>query len=85
MGRKSTRENKNIYQTSREDYYDYFAQKFKKSQVNKLKFLKIKADLVHQNPEMLDEDIDRRAKVIYNEQKENSNASNTNPNNDTNH
>ena len=74
----------NLYQTSREDYYDYFAQKFKKSQVNKLKFFKIKADLVYQNPEMLDEDIDRQAKVIYNKTKENANASNANPNNDTN-
>ena len=70
----------NLYQTSREEYYQFFAEKMKKSQVNKLKFLKIKADLVHQNPEMLDEDIDRRAKLIYNEQKENANASNANSN-----
>lgn len=74
----------NLYQTSREDYYNFFAQKMKPSQAKKLKFFKIKADLVHQNPEMLEEDIDMRAKVIYNEQKEKINASNPNPNNDAN-
>ena len=67
----------NVYQTNRQEYYDYFAQKMKKSQKQKLEFLKIKADLVHQNPQILEEDVDRQAKVIYKEQKEkNSHASN---------
>ena len=60
-----------VYETDREKYYQHFFDKFSKNQAKKLKFLKIKADLVKQNPEISEEDIDRQAKVIYKEQKEN--------------
>ena len=67
-----------VYETDREKFYQHFFDKFSKSQTKKLEFLKIKADLVKQNPEISDEDIDRQAKVIYKEQKEKKLASSNN-------
>ena len=64
-----------VYEKDREKFYEFFFDKFSKSETKKLKFLKIKADLVKQNPEISEEDIDRQAKVIYKEQKEKTSAS----------
>lgn len=69
-----------VYEKDREKFYQHFFDKFSKSETKKLKFLKIKADLVKQNPEISEEDIDRQAKVIYKEQKEKKSASANNDN-----
>lgn len=69
-----------VYEKDREKFYQHFFDKFSKSETKKLKFLKIKADLVKQNPEISEEDIDRQAKVIYKEEKEKKSASRNNDN-----
>ena len=57
------------FNADQDKFYQHFFDKFSKSETKKLKFLKIKADLVKQNPEISEEDIDRQAKVIYKEEK----------------
>lgn len=68
-----------LYDQSREKYYQYFEEKFTARENKQLAFLKIKADLIKENPLLSEEDVDTKAKVIYNEQKEkNKNGGNTN-------
>lgn len=59
-----------IYQKSREDFFEEMKAIVKKSELKHLQKLKIKADIIKQNPTILDNEVDRQAKVVYNKQKE---------------
>ena len=64
----------NLYQEDRSKYYAEFRKTLSKTQAKKLDFLKIKADIIALNPQILEEDVDTKAKLIYKEQKEQNNA-----------
>lgn len=59
-----------LYDQSREKYYEYFKEQFSAKQQKELNYLKIRADLIFENPLLDEEDIDKKAKEIYNKQKE---------------
>ena len=63
-----------LYEEDRAKYYEAFRQNLSKTQTKKLDFLKIKADIIALNPQILEEEVDTKAKLIYKEQKEQNNA-----------
>lgn len=63
-----------LYEEDRAKYYEAFRQNLSKTQAKKLDFLKIKADIIALNPQILEEEVDTKAKLIYKEQKEQNNA-----------
>lgn len=67
-----------IYENSREDYYKYFYDKFSRMDKKTLKKLQIKADLIHKNPNISEEDANLLTKEILKQSKQEGKETNVN-------
>ena len=52
------------YNKNRDDYYNYFYQSFSKGDQKKLKFLHLKANIIHKNPNISEEEVNAQVKEI---------------------